>query len=971
VLPHAQITPAVQSMSPPTPAPHRATDNRATDTCATDNRAIDHRAAGVPAPFDATGPILVIDDDPDDRCAYIRLLRKASYRNARFVEAASGPLGLAAFDREPFAAVLLDYALPGMNGLQVLREIRARNSFVPVIFMTGQGDVAIAVQALRDGATDYLDKAAVDAERLCEAVCAGMLKGSLAAKDAEILAKTEALRASEERNRLLLGSLSEDAVIMLDPDGLVVSWNPSAERIDGYLAEDVLGRHFSLFFRREDIEAGLPEAELETARRTGNVSAKGWRVRKDGSEFLAHVTIDAIRDENAVLRGFAKVTRDVTNGHILEEQLRIVVEATPTGILILNEAGRITMANIRAADIFGYPPGILLGEPVTTLIPDAPDATDGAWHAAMRDRRDIAAPLPDRHSSGRRRDGSTVMLEVDWSPVHTPRGRIVVASVFDVTARLRAQAEREASEARTRADAIANQARLEALAHNLAEARLRAEEANAAKSRFLTGVTHEMRTPLNGILGYAQLLGEEGGLNPAQTARVKTMLVAGQHLLDMINAVLDLSQIESGQIELRNLSVDLLALGRACFDVVRPAADAKCLALRLIRSDEAPSHFVVDPTRLRQVLINLLGNAVKFTPAGSLELRLLPGSTQAGLRLEVVDTGPGIPAGQREKLFHEFERLDAAHGQMEGSGLGLVITARLVQRMGGQIGHAENPAGGSVFWIDLPGGQSANAAAPVIVPASEKSARLRILVVDDVEMNRDVAAGFLRFGGHLVVTVDSGAAAIDAVAGNDFDVVLMDVRMPGIDGLEATRRIRALPAPRGTVPVVAMTAQVFAEQIVKCRDAGMDAHVSKPIDRAGLLATVAAAAAAPRVSRPPAQHLPVIDEAAYDEAASVLPQAALDQYLRTLIERGEALQARLQAPFGAADLPDLAHLAHALAGSAGMLGARRLTDAGRLFERAAAQNAPDVAAHAQRLDKVTGDALAVLRARVGAAMANA
>jgi PAS domain S-box-containing protein len=780
----------------------------------------------------------------------------------------------------------------------------------------------------------------------------------------EILAPPESLPARDP----LPDRRTDDAVVMLDPEGIVISWTPSAQRINGYAADRVIGRHFSLFFRPEDIETGLPEAELATARRTGNVSAKGWRVRADGTEFLAHVTIDAVRDADATLRGFAEVTRDVTNGHIIEEQLRIVVEATPTGILIVNEAGRITMANMRVADIFGYSPGILLGEPVTAVIPDAPDATSGAWLEAARDRADATLKLPERPFFGRRQDGSRIMLEVDWSPVQTPRGRIVVASVFDVTARLRAQAEHEATEARARAEAVATQARLEALARNLAEARLRAEEANAAKSRFLTGVTHEMRTPLNGILGYAQLLGEEGGLNPAQTARVKTMLGAGQHLLDMINAVLDLSQIESGQIELRNLTVDLRALARACFDVVRPAAEAKQLAMRLTLSEHAPGHFVADPTRLRQVLINLLGNAVKFTHAGSLELRVLPGQTPVGLRLEVVDTGPGIPPCQREKLFHEFERLGAAaHGQVEGSGLGLVIAARLVQRMGGLIGHTENPAGGSIFWIELPGGQAAAVAAPVIVPVSEKTARLRILVVDDVEMNRDVAAGFLRFGGHVVVSVDTGAAAIDAVASDDFDVVLMDVRMPGIDGLEATRRIRALPAPRGTVPVVAMTAQAFAEQIAKCRDAGMDAHVSKPIDRAGLLATVAAAASAPRVVRKPAPDPPDIDEAAYEEAAGVLPPEALQHYLRTLIDRGETLQAHLRASFGPADLPGLCDLAHALAGSAGMLGARRLTDAGRAFERAAARNAPDIAAHASRLDLVTGAALAVLRARAGGA----
>jgi signal transduction histidine kinase/DNA-binding NarL/FixJ family response regulator len=393
---------------------------------------------------------------------------------------------------------------------------------------------------------------------------------------------------------------------------------------------------------------------------------------------------------------------------------------------------------------------------------------------------------------------------------------------------------------------------LKRLGRRLEHAREVADHANQAKSLFLAGITHELRTPLHGILGYAELLSLEGGLNTTNMERLDAMMAAGQYLLGTINAVLDMSRIESDKLELRPTDIQLPELVRTCLDVVRPAAEAKGLAL--ILAPAPPFRLFADPMRLQQVLINLLGNAVKFTLAGSVEVRLRLTEVGECVRLEVADTGPGIWAGHRDKLFQTFERLNAEGvSGIEGAGLGLAIAARLMQMMGGRIGYADNPGGGSVFWLELPCGPVPLAA----VDAAPRSClpdapRLRVFVADDELLNRNIASGFLSIAGHEVVCVDNGAAAVEAAATGDFDVILMDVRMPGMNGLEATRLIRALPAPRGQVRVVAVTAQAFAQQIEVCRQAGMDSHVSKPFKQAVLLAaledvTVAQAASEPDV----------------------------------------------------------------------------------------------------------------------------
>ncbi len=364
-----------------------------------------------------------------------------------------------------------------------------------------------------------------------------------------------------------------------------------------------------------------------------------------------------------------------------------------------------------------------------------------------------------------------------------------------------------------------------------------AEQGSQAKTRFVAMVTHELRTPLNGILGYAQLLRIEGGLSTRQDAHVGAMMQAGRYLLEMIERVLDFASIETGRMELHPAEVSIRDLTEGCIAFISPMVTERALSLRVTYSHDAPRQIVADPARLRQVLLNLLGNAVKYTDTGGVELRLLAGASPGGLRVEIADTGRGIDEGSRHRLFQDFERLDAATS-VEGAGLGLAIVARIVRLMGGTADYAPNPSGGSVFWFELPQTDLESPLQPDPVQAASPSSSLRVLLVDDIKINRDIVGSFLDAAGHTVTLTESGRESVRLAAEQQFDLILMDVRMPEMDGLEATRRIRALPGCHGQLPILALTAYTSPDQVAQCRDAGMDGHIPKPVDYETLIPAI-------------------------------------------------------------------------------------------------------------------------------------
>ncbi|MBS0411402.1 MAG: response regulator, partial [Proteobacteria bacterium] len=366
------------------------------------------------------------------------------------------------------------------------------------------------------------------------------------------------------------------------------------------------------------------------------------------------------------------------------------------------------------------------------------------------------------------------------------------------------------------------------------------QAATEAKSRFLANISHEIRTPMNGVLGVLHLLKSQG-LCAGGDALIDEALACGGMLQALLDDVVDFSKIEAGRLELNPEALDPAAVVRGVVNLMAPQASAKGLALAV----EAAADLGLakaDPARLRQCLFNLIGNAVKFTERGAVTVRAAWRGAEGGarLRFEVQDTGIGIAEDAQALLFERFQQADSSTTRrFGGSGLGLAITRRLAQLMGGDVGLSSVEGVGSTFWLEIAAVRAEAAADDADAPGPASLDDLSILLVEDNATNRLIAGRILEGLGATVRCAEDGERGVEAARHEAFDLILMDIQMPGIDGLEATRQIRALPGAGARTPIIALTANVMSHQRETYLAAGVDGVVGKPISPTALAAEIA------------------------------------------------------------------------------------------------------------------------------------
>jgi PAS domain S-box-containing protein len=634
---------------------------------------------------------------------------------------------------------------------------------------------------------------------------------------------------SEEMFRLLVSGVKNYAIVLLDTEGCVRSWNEGAERILGFSNEEIIGQHHGKFYSDEECAAGKPEVQLRLARIAGRLNEIGWRVRRNRSQFYASIEISALRNKQGKLTGFGQLICDISDQRDAEEKLRkseemfrlLVSGVEDYAIVMLNPVGQIVSWNEGLKRIKGYGADEILGQHFSCFyLPE-----------------DIAEGKPQLELETASKKGR---IEVEGWRVRKDkssfRAHVVITALRDEAGTLVGfgKVTRDISQQK-------------AAEESLKQARDQAEEASRLKSQFLANMSHEIRTPMNGIMGITDIL-LRGQLNDYQRQILTTLRDVGSSMLAVINDILDFSKVEAGKLSLVPEQFSLVDLLEGIRELFIPEANKSENQFEITIADSTPAIVIGDSGRLRQVLINLIGNAIKFTRKGKVTLKVdvhSKSDRNCELEFSVIDNGIGISAEQIRSLFEPFVQGDGATTRKYGgTGLGLSISKSLVELMNGQIGADSELGKGSNFWFRIPLEQVEANRQVDDRKADARVAGVRakqwhpwrfgtessILVVEDNPVNMNVVLMELSELGLNADPVANGKEAVEACARKNYDLILMDCQMPEMDGWHATKEIRAKENNGKYVPIIALTAQALKGDRERCQQVGMDDYLSKPID---------------------------------------------------------------------------------------------------------------------------------------------
>ncbi len=623
----------------------------------------------------------------------------------------------------------------------------------------------------------------------------------------------ERLRRSEERFRAIVEGVQDYAIFMLDPTGHVASWNSGAERIKGYSEPEIIGKHFSVFYPPESLDIGWPARELAEAERVGRFEDEGWRVRKDGTRFWANVVITALRDTNGELRGFSKITRDLTERREHEESLRrseerfrLLLEGIEDyAIFMLDRAGRVTSWNTGAERLTGWSPDEITGHSFERfyLAEDRAAGRPGEdLHRAQLNRR------LEEQGWRVRKDGGLFWAETVITSLNDDRGGL----------RGFAFVMRDLSERK----------RMENL-----------EEQGRHLTEFLAMLAHELRNPLAPIRSALAIIGAQRDLTAPVAWSREVIERQTAQLVRLVDDLLDVSRITRGKLRLKSGALDLnAAVGRAV-ESSRPLIEARGHHLEL-RLAAGPIAVHGDMTRLTQVVVNLLNNAAKYTPEGG-RIELETRSAGRDALIVVRDNGVGIPPPLLERVFDVFAQGERTLDRSEGGlGIGLTLARRIVGLHGGTIvARSEGAGRGSEFEVRLP---RLDLAVPEGEPGGEHAvvaaARGRsVLVVDDNDDAAQSLAMLLEMAGHVPAVEHTGPKALERALRDRPEIVLLDLGLPGLSGYEVAEALRARPEGRA-MRIYALTGYGHEEDRRRSAAAGFDGHLVKPVVPGDLMALI-------------------------------------------------------------------------------------------------------------------------------------
>ena len=646
-----------------------------------------------------------------------------------------------------------------------------------------------------------------------------------------------AARDLGEELGLLVETVEDYAIFNLSPSGEIRSWNRGAARIMGYAADEIIGQNFSRFYTPEDLERDQPGLELRVAAKEGRIEDEGWRVRKTGDRFWANTVITALRDDDGRLRGFAKVTRDLTARREAEERLRrseeffrlLVASVKDYAIFMLDPTGRVATWNAGAERIKQYGPHEIIGRHFSIFYPEEDIRL-------RKPQRELEIAIRDgsvEDESWRlRKDGTRFWANVVITAVRDEKGELIgFAKVTrDVTDRKRAEEVQRAllDQRERRLQAEEEKRRAEASYQA-------AQQANRAKDEFLMTLSHELRTPMTAILGWSRLLPMMRPDDPTFHEAIESIGRSARLQARLIEDVLDVSRIVSGKLRLNVENADVVTVLQTALESVRSAAAAKGITITTAFAPTLGSASF-DSVRLQQIVWNLLTNAVKFTPKDG-RIEVAARRTASQLQISVTDAGMGIEPQFLPHVFEPFRQAELPSTRVHGGlGLGLSIVRYLVEAHGGTVlAESEGRGKGSRFVVTLPiravvanGVEVAHAPSEPNVDGLSSLDGSQILVVDDDRDARQLITAVLRRAGATVSTADSAGAAIESLSANPPPhLILTDIAMPEVDGFALRRMLRERPE-LDDIPVVALTA--FPSTAAGGAEGEFDAYLRKPID---------------------------------------------------------------------------------------------------------------------------------------------